>query len=100
MLFHFWKAFNSDTFDGRMLEFLAELSEIHVDPMVSNPQKIMDLPDDARSEGEGRPAWAKEPDHEGPWSGIFKDAGIFSEEEWEYIMCKCLMAMGGFNKNK
>ncbi|KLO18849.1 hypothetical protein SCHPADRAFT_819201 [Schizopora paradoxa] len=98
MLFHLWKTFNSAMFDGRMLQFLASLAEMHIDPTASDPQRIKELPDDARSEGEGRPEWKSnghpetlEP--EGPWSGIFKSVGIFSEEEWEHIMCKCLAAL-------
>lgn len=79
-----------------MLEFLGELAEIHVDPTASDPKIINDLPDDAKSEGEGRPDWAQDDlKHEGPWRGIFKDVGIYSDEEWQFIMCKCLAVMGG-----
>lgn len=28
------------------------------------------------------------------WKGLFKDVGIFSQEEWDLIMCKCLASMG------
>ncbi|KAG9025662.1 hypothetical protein FRB95_009933 [Tulasnella sp. JGI-2019a] len=27
------------------------------------------------------------------WKGIFKDVGIFSQQEWDQIMCKCLASM-------
>ncbi len=95
MLFRIWKTINSYTYDGRMLEFLGELAEIHMDPTASDPQIIKDIPDDAKSEGEGRPNWAQDDlNHEGPWRGIFKDVGIYTDDEWQFIMCKCLAVMG------
>lgn len=78
-----------------MLNFLAQLAEMHVDPKVSDPARIEELPDDARTEDEGRPNWNKDDlKHSGPWQGIQKDVGIFSEEEWSLIMVKCLASMG------
>ena len=57
--------------------------------------RIESLPDDARSGDEGRPNWPKEDlKSKGPWYGIHKDVGIFSEEEWNFIMVKCLASMG------
>ena len=95
MLFRVWESVNSYQFDERMLYFMAQLAEMHVDPEVSNPAKIEELPNDARSEGEGRPNWPKDDlRHEDPWSGIYKDVGIFSEDEWHFIMVKCLASMG------
>lgn len=82
-------------YDERMLCFLAQLAEMHVDPLVSDPKKITELPDDARSEGEGRPNWANDDlKHDGEWTGITHDVGIFSVDEWNLIMCKCLASMG------
>ena len=77
-----------------MVEFLADLAMLHVDPGVSNPAKITQLPDDAISEDEKRPNWSKEDLRvEDPWPGLFRDVGIFSAHEWDYIMCKCLSSM-------
>ncbi|KAI5124439.1 hypothetical protein M0805_008323 [Coniferiporia weirii] len=94
MLFRVWESMNSYNFDERMLHFLAQLAEKHVDPSVSDPENITDLPDDARSEDEGRPNWSTEDlKQDGPWQGIHKDVGIFTENEWNLIMVKCLASM-------
>ncbi|RXW16590.1 hypothetical protein EST38_g9267 [Candolleomyces aberdarensis] len=95
MLFRVWESINSYMYDERMLHFLSKLAEMHVVPDVSDPKRIKDIPDDERCEGEGRPEW---PLHQsapatGPWTGIYKDVGIFSEHEWNLLMCKCLASM-------
>ena len=95
MLFRIWESVNSYNFDERMLSFLASLAELHVDPTVSDPARIESLPDDARSEDEGRPNWPRNDlKSGGPWYGIHKDVGIFTDEEWNLIMVKCLSSMG------
>lgn len=95
MLFRMWEAVNSYNYDERMLNFLAQLAEMHVDPSVSDPKRIETLPDDAVSEDEGRPNWPKDDlNYNGSWNGIYKDVGIFSEDEWSLIMVKCLASMG------
>ena len=85
MLFRLWESINSYKYDERMLHFLAQLAELHLDPNVSDPKRIRRIPDDAKSEGEGRPEWSQEPFHEDKqWPGIFKNGagvGIFSEHE-------------------
>jgi len=82
-------------YDERMLQFLSRLAEMHVDPTISDPARIYEIPDDEKSEDEGRPKW-KQDDHTGQtWSGLYKDVGIFTEHEWHLIMCKCLASMGG-----
>ncbi|KAH8835425.1 hypothetical protein DL96DRAFT_1702409 [Flagelloscypha sp. PMI_526] len=95
MLFRVWESVNSYMYDERMLAFLAKLSELHVAPSASDPRKVDALPDDARSEGEERPAWALPADMKaGPaWSGIFKDVGMFTQDEWDFLMCKVLASM-------
>jgi proteasome activator subunit 4 len=83
MLFRLWESINSYKYDERMLQFLSRLSEMHVDPSISDPQKIKDIPDDAKSEGEGRPCWSRDGIN-GSWSGLFKDGtgvGIFTDHE-------------------
>jgi proteasome activator subunit 4 len=94
MFFRLWESINSYMFDERMLQFLAQLVEMHVDPSISDPRKIEEIPDDARSENEGRPNWAKKDlSSTGLWTGIFKDVGIFTDYDWHFIMCKCLASM-------
>ena len=96
MLFRMWESVNSYVYDERMLAFLAQLAELHVDPTVSDPTRIGTIPDDARSDDEGRPNWPRDDlKHDGPWRGITKEVGIFTETEWNLIMFKCLASMGG-----
>lgn len=95
MLFRLWESINSYLFDERMLHFVAQLTEMHVDPAISDPKKIDEIPDDARSENEGRPNWSKDDlSSTGVWHGIYKDVGIFTDYDWHFIMCKCLASMG------
>ena len=95
MLFRLWESVNSYMFDDRMLQFLARLAEMHVDPTVSDPERIHDIPDDARSDGEERPNWSKDDlETKWKWSGLFSDVGIFSEADWSFIMAKCMASMG------
>ena len=97
MLFRQWESLNSYMYDERMLQFLARIAEMHSDPTVSDPKRIEDIPDDERSEGEGRPEWQKgDLETKWSWSGLFKDVGIFSDREWNMIMTKCLASMGRF----
>ncbi|THH19718.1 hypothetical protein EW146_g1513 [Bondarzewia mesenterica] len=94
MLFRLWESVNSYMYDERMLQFVASLAEMHVDPSVSDPAKIEEIPDDALSEGEGRPNWPKDDMKQGGlWTGLSKDVGIFTEYDWQFIMCKCLASM-------
>lgn len=85
MLFRLWESINSSIYDERMLQFLSELAEMHVDPSISDPKKIRDLPDDAKSENERRPNWSQDDIkvHKN-WPGLFKDSagvGIFTDHE-------------------
>jgi proteasome activator subunit 4 len=78
-----------------MLQFLSKLTEMHVDPSVSDPKRIESIPDDALSDNEGRPNWDKSDLREnGSWPGLYKDVGIFSDDEWSLLMCKTLASMG------
>lgn len=94
MLFRIWESINSYMFDERMLDFLASLVEIHVASDVSDPHKAAELPDDAKSEGEGRPQWSEDDlNPTSSWPGIYKDVGVFTEHEWSLLMCKCINSM-------
>lgn len=95
MLFRLWESINSYMFDERMLHFFSKLTEMHVDSTVSDPGRIESIPDDARSEDEGRPQWEKKDlESKWKWSGIYSDVGIFTEHNWNFIMSKCLVSMG------
>lgn len=95
MLFRMWESINSYSYDERMLAFLTKLVEVHVSPEVSDPRRIAQIPDDEQSEGEQRPNWLQEDLRQGAsWPGLYKDVGIFTEHEWNLIMCKCLASMG------
>jgi hypothetical protein len=75
--------------------FLSQLAEIHVDPTVSDPKRIYQIPDDATSDGEGRPKWDRNDlETVGEWRGLWKDVGIFTHAQWDIIMAKCLTSMG------
>ncbi|KAK0456353.1 hypothetical protein EV421DRAFT_1699087 [Armillaria borealis] len=94
MLLRMWESINSYVYDDRMLHFLSKLTEMHVSPDVSDPRKLMEIPDDERSEGEQRPRWSREDlKEDAAWHGIYKDVGIFTEHEWGLLMCKCLASM-------
>lgn len=97
LLFRLWESVNSYSYDERMLQFLSRLSILHVDPTASDPRRLEELPDDERSEDEGRPNWNKDDLEHRPkfrWAGLYKDVGIYTEREWNLIMCKCLASMG------
>jgi proteasome activator subunit 4 len=93
MMFRLWEAVNSYAFDERMLGFMAKLSEMHIDPLFSDPKRIDDIPEDWGDSPRVR--W---PRHElsEDWRGLYKDVGIFTQNEWNFIMCKCLASMGRF----
>ncbi|KAH7914507.1 hypothetical protein BJ138DRAFT_1143879 [Hygrophoropsis aurantiaca] len=94
MLCRLWESINSYKYDERMLQFLSRLAELHVDPTVSDPAKIQDIPDDEISENESRPGWCRaDLNEDRPWTGLYKDVGIFTDHEWHLIMCKCLASM-------
>jgi proteasome activator subunit 4 len=94
MLFRVWESINSWSYDERMLGFLSKLAEMHVDPTVSDPKRIDEVPYDS---GDPPPhvRWERR-DPDGPWQGLYKSVGIFGDDEWSIIMCKCLASMGGY----
>ena len=97
MLFRLWESINSYMYDDRMLHFLSLLAPLHVDPAVSDPAHISAIPDDEVSEGEGRPQFSQDDlQQDGNWHGLYKDVGLFTEHEWNLLMCKCLASMGTF----
>ena len=81
-------------YDERMLHFISRLTQVHLNPEASDPMNIAELPDDERSEDEGRPNWYANTASHTAWHGLYKDVGIFTEHEWNLLMCKCLASMG------
>lgn len=95
MLFTIWKSVNSYMYDDRMLQFLAKLAEMHLDPSISDPKKIQEIPDDELSPEERRPNWSSDDLKSNyHWAGIYNSVGIFTDLDWQFIMCKCLASMG------
>jgi len=75
---------------------MGQLAEMHLDPTVSDPKRIEEIPDDAISEGETRPRWEESDlSHDSSyWDGVWKDVGIFTDRHWALLMSKCLSSMG------
>lgn len=65
-LFSIWEAFNSNIVDDRMIEFMSDLSEEHVQGMAGRL-------------GESGAHWL--------------DVGIYNENQWAFLMGKCLGSM-------
>ncbi|CAG8533082.1 15387_t:CDS:10, partial [Acaulospora colombiana] len=90
MMFRLWEAVNSYAYDERMLHFLSRLAEMHVDPSISNPKRVDEIPADWDDTPPIK--WSRHDSSE-DWRGLYKDVGMFSDDEWNFIMCKCLISM-------
>ncbi|GAA5895195.1 proteasome activator BLM10 [Sporobolomyces salmoneus] len=121
-IFKLWSAFNSEIYDEQFLDFAERLSFQHLDPRISHPDiieelreimhekgeyvdladkhpKLEDLLKDSRYESTGK---ASEEGTRTPggsagvskWKGIRKDVGIFTDQQFAFIMTKCLRTMG------
>ncbi|KAI5481022.1 proteasome activator subunit 4 [Pseudohyphozyma bogoriensis] len=98
-IFKLWEAFNSSIWDEQWLDFMERLSFLHLDPSKSHPELVDELRTMAREKGMDIPEvkveeWAGMPTPRGEWKGIRKDVGIYTEEQWAFIMTKCLRSMG------
>ncbi|KAK4048054.1 Proteasome activator BLM10 [Microbotryomycetes sp. JL221] len=115
-VFKLWQGgFNSGIWDEQWLDFVDRLARLHLDPARSDPDIIDELRQIAKEKGEFIEERVKvehmlEPRTEtapaaadyllggakatAQWNGIRKDVGIFSEEQFAFIMTKCLRAMG------
>lgn len=106
-IFKLWESFQSEIWDSQWLDFVDRLSVRHLDPNQSDPDLVEEIrimaatqyssPDvvdvnstmmndseDVRMEDGTTRAW----------TGIRKNVGIFTEEQWGFIMTKCLRSMG------
>ncbi|KAG8927367.1 hypothetical protein FRC02_008250 [Tulasnella sp. 418] len=100
MVMKLWQSVNSYMFDERHLALLSTLAEMHVDPTISDPDRIDGIPFDGAGE-KPRVRWNKKDYYDdcyrdpvtGRWKGLYQDVGIFTQEEWDFIMCKCLASM-------
>lgn len=80
MLFKLWESINSYTYDERMLAFLSQLAEMHVDPTQSDPRLVTEIPDDALGDGESRVNFDQSDLKSSYlWTGLTKEVGIFTE---------------------
>jgi proteasome activator subunit 4 len=94
-LFRLWEPVNSAMYTSRMIAFLAKLAELHVDPSVSDPARIQSISDDARRTGDSKVQWDRsDMQISVPWTGIWKDVGIFTDDQWSKLMCYTLSSMG------
>lgn len=121
-IFKLWAAFNSEIYDEQFLDFAERLSFQHLDPRVSHPDIVEELREIMREKGEyvdlaDRHARVEEllrdPRYDAAgggidegtktpggsagvpkWKGIRKDVGIFTDQQFAFIMTKCLRAMG------
>lgn len=83
---------------------MERLAVKHLDPSVSDPAIVQELrematergeivePDGVRVEEMGRTDGGHDSSEE--WKGLRKDVGIFTDDQWGFIMTKCLRAMG------
>ncbi|GAA5921528.1 hypothetical protein JCM1841_000553 [Sporobolomyces salmonicolor] len=120
-VFKLWEAFNSDIYDEQWLDFVERLSIKHMDPRASHPDIVEELRVIMKEKGEYVEAadkhskveeLLKDPRYEQmrrggdgmttpggspavpKWKGIRKDVGIFTDQQFAFIMTKCLRVMG------
>ncbi|KAM0751556.1 hypothetical protein T439DRAFT_300497 [Meredithblackwellia eburnea MCA 4105] len=105
-IFKLWEAFNSNIWDEQWLDFMERLTIKHLDPSISHPEIVQELRQMARNSGiqvdDGILVEdLLEQDHEDTemksgddWKGIRKDVGIYTDDQWAFIMTKCLRTMG------
>jgi proteasome activator subunit 4 len=87
---------------------VANLSKRHLNPSLSNPKRLEDIPksmvndvqeDEILHDGDemdldGEEAEEDVPSKDTSWQGIRKEIGILTEIEFQTVMTKCLRAMG------
>lgn len=105
--FVLWEAFsNSQMYTEQWLDVISRLAEKHVDPNVSDPKHIERLRKASQAQSidiiSSAPGDTMKTDTavtsgDAPaekWKGIRKDVGIFTTEQWDFLMSKMLRAMG------
>lgn len=100
VLFRIWQEVNSGLYDEQMLDVLARLTVMHVNPKVSNPKRVGKIPksslpskeedvdmmevtsevDDDASEGN------EVTESDADWPGIRKDIGLLTETQFDLVM--------------
>ncbi|KAK4046499.1 Proteasome activator BLM10 [Microbotryomycetes sp. JL201] len=114
-VFKLWEGgFNSEMWDEQWLDFVDRLSRLHLDPVRSDPDIVDELRQIAKERGDYVEERIKvenmlETKVEPPqpsdyllggakattqWNGIRKDVGIFTENQFAFIMTKCLRSLG------
>ncbi|KAH9822994.1 hypothetical protein DFH28DRAFT_1216660 [Melampsora americana] len=91
-VFRLWATFQSEHWDEQWLNLLARLSYKHIDPNISDPrlvsllqevstgEKFEDAADKVMSSTQDSP----------PWTGLQKYSGIYTENQWSFIMSQCI----------
>ena len=131
-MFKLWDGINSGLYDEQMLDLrkfnrghkqekanqhertkhpllciVANLSKIHLNPSLSSPKRLEDIPksmvnevpeDEVLHDGDemdldGEEAEEDVTNKDAGWQGIRKDIGILTESEFQTVMTKCLRAM-------
>ncbi|KAM0792923.1 hypothetical protein ACM66B_002682 [Microbotryomycetes sp. NB124-2] len=115
-VFKLWEGgFNSEIWDEQWLDFVDRLARLHLDPLRSDPDIVDELRQIAKEKGEYVEERIKvesmlDAKTEPPpapadyllagsktatqWNGIRKDVGIFTDDQFAFIMTKCLRALG------
>lgn len=116
-VFELWSAFNSSIWDEQWLDFVERLSYKHLDPDQSDPdliEAIKDLGEDGTidfgssqsgSKDDGDTEMSDDTPADAPkrrprsihkleWKGIRRDVGIFTDDQWAFIITKCLRTFG------
>jgi proteasome activator subunit 4 len=107
-VFKLWESFNSEIWDSQWLDFVERLCIKHLDSNQSDPDLVDELKTMAAQQytssgSTAMPSTASTDDSSmddgtgstrTEWKGIRKDVGIFTDEQWAFLMTKCLRAMG------
>ncbi|PWN54156.1 hypothetical protein IE53DRAFT_24314 [Violaceomyces palustris] len=102
-MFRLWESFTSSLFDDQMLDLLARLAELHVsDPSISSEAATFEAGSETdpelRPESKVTPsvvALGNSDERKGRGGpGLWKETGIFTDQQYAMIMTKCLRSAG------
>lgn len=115
-VFKLWEGgFNSGIWDEQWLDFVERLAKLHLDPVMSDPDIVEELRQITKEKGGYVEEKTKVEEMlqkadtggdelmggstlAGEWKGIRKDVGIFTSQQFAFIMTKCLRAMGTYKR--
>nr|XP_019049698.1 proteasome activator subunit 4 [Kwoniella bestiolae CBS 10118]OCF28628.1 proteasome activator subunit 4 [Kwoniella bestiolae CBS 10118] len=102
VIFRLWHGLNSGLWDDQASDLMGQLAIAHIDPGKSDPSVIKRIPKDTHNTPEEqannpsvrRSLLPPEENLADPnWGGVRKDVGIFSDQEFEFLMSKCLRSL-------